>query len=159
VTAGSGLAAGAAATAGSGLAAGAAATAGSGLAAGAAATAGSGLAAGAAATAGAAMAAGSSLAVVESSKQSAVAVLKQTARQETSPLKSPLFTKFAAQYPGDPQSHLKIFAFNTNMPYLSLLFPLFIIIHFWLLVVSLPSIILFCPVESSVFYLEAKYQY
>jgi hypothetical protein len=92
------MAAGAATAAGSGLAAGAAATAGSGLAAGAAATAGSGLAAGAAATAGAAVAAGSSLAVVESSKQSAVAVLKQTARQETSPSKSHLFTKIAAPF-------------------------------------------------------------
>jgi hypothetical protein len=119
-TAGSGLAAGAVATAGSGLAAGAAATAGSGLAAGAAATAGSGLAAGAA------MAAGSSLAVVESSKQSAVAVLKHTARQETSPLKAPLFTKFAARYPGYLQGHEKTFAFGINTVccvYLSSLFP------------------------------------
>ncbi len=85
------------------------------VAAGAAVTAGSGLAAGAAATAGAAMAAGSSLAVVESSKQSAVAVLKQTARQETPPLKAPLFTKFASQYPGDPQNQVKTFASSTNM--------------------------------------------
>jgi hypothetical protein len=136
-------AAGAAVTAGSGLASGAAATAGSGLAAGAAATAGSGLAAGAAATAGAAVAAGSSLAVVESSKQSAVAVLKQTARQETSPLKAPLFTKFAARYTWVSTKSRKIFAINTNMLCLSLFFSFirmtlgcFIILHN-----------LFCPVR------------